>query len=348
MILETLLICGAALVLAALLTAAVRKFVLSQGLLDVPNQRSSHSAATPRGGGLAVVLVTTAALCAFAACGIARERLTLALIGGGSLVAFVGFLDDRRQIPVHLRLAVHAAAATWAVYCLGGAPALRVGHDLLSLGWVGAPLAVIAIMWTLNLFNFMDGIDGIAASEAAFVAGAGALLGVVSGSMLEVPAVAAAFAASCCGFLAWNWPPARIFLGDVGSGYLGFILSVLALAAARDNPVALWIWLILGGVFFVDATLTLVRRLTRRERVYQAHRAHGYQWLARRWGSHLRVTIAVLAVNVFWLLPCAAFAAFRPWAAATATLVALAPLGAVALLAGSGRQERSGRLQREV
>jgi Fuc2NAc and GlcNAc transferase len=195
----------------------------------------------------------------------------------------------------------------------------------------------------LNLFNFMDGIDAIAASEAAFVAAAGALLGVVSGSMPGVSAVALAFAATCCGFLVWNWPPARIFMGDVGSGYLGFVLSVLALAAARDNSAALWIWLILGGVFFVDATVTLVRRLVRREHLHQGHRSHGYQWLARRWGSHLRVTVAVLAVNVFWLLPCAAFAALHPSQAATATCVALAPLVVIALAAGSGRPESPDR-----
>lgn len=348
MVPETLLICVGALVLTALLTAAVRKLVLSHGLLDVPNPRSSHRVATPRGGGLAVVLVTTVALFTFAARGIGEERLTVALIGGGILVALVGLLDDRRQLPVQIRLAVHAAAAIWAVNCLGGVPALRVGDHLLSLGWLASPLAVVAIMWSLNLFNFMDGIDAIAASEAAFVAGAGALLGVMSGSMPGVPAAASALAAACCGFLAWNWPPARIFLGDVGSGYLGFVLSVLALAAARDNPSALWIWLILGGVFFVDATMTLVRRLMRRERFYQAHRTHAYQWLARRWGSHLRVTIAVLAVNLFWLLPCAAFAALHPSAAAAVALVALAPLGAIALAAGSGRRERSDCAQTEV
>jgi len=128
-------------------------------------------------------------------------------------------------------------------------------------------------------------------------------------------------------------------MGDVGSGYIGYVIAVLAIAAGRDSPVAVWVWLILGGIFFVDATVTLVRRALRGERVYQAHRSHAYQWLARRWGSHRRVTLGVLVIDTFWLLPLAAFAASHPRHAATITLVALAPLLVVALAAGSGRRE---------
>src|SRR5205807_9594710 len=145
-----------------------------------------------------------------------------------------------------------------------------------------------------------------------FVAWAGALLGTFAGTSGDAAAVASVFGAACCGFLLWSWPPAKIFMGDVGSGYLGYVIAVLAVGATRDNPVALWAWLILGGVFFVDATVTLLRRLLRGERVYQAHRSHAYQWLARRWGSHAKVTCAVLIVNVLWLLPCAVFATRRP------------------------------------
>lgn len=340
-VLETLLISLGALILSALLTEAVRRFVLSHGLLDVPNYRSSHGVATPRGGGLAIVGVTTSALLAFTALGVGGGQLALALIGGGVAVALVGFLDDRQQMPVHVRLAVHVMAAVWALYCLGGLPPLRIGEHLLSLGWVGNPLAVAAIVWTLNLFNFMDGIDALAASEAAFVAGAGALLGVVSGSTPTVPAVALAFTAACCGFLVWNWPPAKIFMGDVGSGYVGYVVAVLALAATRENPEALWVWLILGGVFFVDATVTLVRRAARGERIYDAHRSHGYQWLARRWGSHRRVTVAVMMLNLIWLLPCAFLATLHPDHAVAIVVVALAPLVALAIAAGSGRSENA-------
>jgi len=134
-------------------------------------------------------------------------------------------------------------------------------------------------------------------------------------------------------------------MGDVGSGYLGYVIAVLALAAARENPVALWAWLILGGVFFVDATVTLLRRLLRGERVYEAHRSHAYQWLARRWGSHAKVTCAVLIVDVLWLLPCAVFAARRPGLAAATVIVAFTPLVLLAM-ATSGRREGNDRTHR--
>jgi Fuc2NAc and GlcNAc transferase len=151
--------------------------------------------------------------------------------------------------------------------------------------------------------------------------------------------LAVAFAAACGGFLAWNWPPAKIFMGDVGSGYLGYAIAVLALAAARENSVALLVWLILGAVFFVDATVTLLRRLARRERVYEAHRSHAYQWLARRWQSHRRVTVAVLLVNFFWLLPCALVAVRHPVWAGWMVVLAIVPVTVAALLAGAGRAE---------
>ena len=228
---------------------------------------------------------------------------------------------------------------------MGWLPPLRVGGDLISLGAVGTLVGALGIVWVLNLFNFMDGIDGIAASEGTFVAWSGAALTAAAPASNGVTAAAVIFGAACCGFVRWNWPPARIFMGDVGSGYLGYVIAVLALAAARENPVALWAWLILGGVFFVDATVTLLRRLLRGERVYEAHRSHAYQWLARRWGSHAKVTCAVMIVNVLWLLPCAVFATRRPSLAAATVIFAFAPLVLVAV-ATSGRREANDRTHR--
>lgn len=325
-------------VAAALLTGLVRNLALARGVLDIPNPRSSHTRATPRGGGIAIVTVATLALLVLALRGEVPRELLLTLTVGGLAVAGVGLADDRKRMPAGVRFAVHIAAAVWAVVCLGGLAPLRVGAAEVTFGWSGYLLATLGIVWVLNLFNFMDGIDGIAASEATFVAWSGALLAVGSAS-----GAAVILGAACLGFLCWNWPPARIFMGDVGSGYIGYALSVLALAAARNNPVAVWVWLILGGVFFVDATVTLVRRMVRGEPLHEAHRIHAYQWLARRWNSHLRVTVVVLLVNILWLLPCAGFAALHPRYAALTTVIALAPLVVLALLAGAGRGEVPGR-----
>jgi Fuc2NAc and GlcNAc transferase len=329
----------AALLLALLLTALMRKLALAYGVLDIPNDRSSHRVPTPRGGGVAIALSSIAASIILFWRGVLDLQLFLALTGGGIAVAFVGFLDDRRQLSARIRLAAHLAAALWALVCLGGLPPMRYGDAIVPFGWLGYVVGALGIAWTVNLFNFMDGIDGIAASEAVFIAVGGALLALVMHQSPAVPAMGLAFGAVCCGFLVWNWPPAKIFMGDVGSGFVGYVLVVLALGAARENPAAFHVWVILGGVFFCDAFVTLMRRLLRGEPVYQAHRSHAYQWLARRWKSHLRATLAVLAVNLIWLFPCAWLAAVHPGRGRWMVLIALTPLVLLALLAGAGRSE---------
>jgi len=330
----------AALALAAsmLLTLAVRRFTLSRGLLDVPNERSSHLVPTPRGGGVAIALTAFAGFALLTALHAADFGLFAALAGGLG-VAAIGLLDDRRALPAAGRLAAHLAAALWALAWLGGLPPLRIGDQLVTLGALGTILGALGIVWVLNLFNFMDGIDGLAASEATFIAWSGAVLAGPVSVGNGAAAAAAVFGASCLGFLRWNWPPARIFMGDVGSGFAGYVIAVLALGTARHDPIGLWTWLVLGGAFFVDATVTLLRRLLRGERAYEAHRSHAYQWLARRWGSHGTVTLAVLTVNILWLLPCAVLANKFPRYAAMLVLIALAPLVPLAIIAGAGRRE---------
>jgi Fuc2NAc and GlcNAc transferase len=337
---EVSVLAGLALAASMVLTLAVRRFALSRGLLDVPNERSSHLVPTPRGGGVAIALTALAGFALLTA----LHELDFALfaaLAGGLGVAAIGFFDDRRALPAGGRLAAHLAAALWALAWLGVLPPLRIGDQLVTLGALGTILGALGIIWVLNLFNFMDGIDGLAASEATFIAWSGAALAGANSLGNGAAAAAAIFGASCLGFLRWNWPPARIFMGDVGSGFAGYVIAVLALGVARQDTVGLWTWLILGGVFFVDATVTLLRRLLRGERVYEAHRSHAYQWLARRWRSHGRATLAVLTVNMLWLLPCAVLANRFPHYAAMLVLVALAPLVLLAVIAGSGRREEN-------
>ena len=336
---ELVVIVVSVLAISALLTGLVRKLALSQGVLDVPNERSSHVVPTPRGGGVAIVIATTLGVFTLALRGGMDTRLLLAVAGGGLAVATVGYIDDRRSVSAGVRLAVHFIAALWALGCLGGLPPIRIGDHVLESGWAGNVLGALGIAWTINLFNFMDGIDGLAGSESLFIAWAGALLALVSGVSGAAPAVSTVFGAACLGFLLWNWPPAKIFMGDAGSGYLGYMVAVIAIAAGRDSQVAPLVTLIAGGAFFVDATLTMLRRLVRGERVHRPHRTHAYQWLARRWGSHRRVTLLALAVNVLWLLPCAWLATMYPSLAGWILLVAWAPIVGGVVAAGAGRPE---------
>jgi Fuc2NAc and GlcNAc transferase len=327
------------LLAAAGMTGMVRNHAIRQRWLDHPNERSSHVQATPRGGGLAIVVAATCAFAIAALCHWIDPSLAGALIGGGLAVAGIGFFDDRQSASVSVRMLVHAAAAIWGIYSMGGVGPVQVGSDLVDMGWLGDVLGVFAIIWVLNLFNFMDGIDGIAASEAVFIALAGAGLQWLFGGSTGVSVASLIVAMAALGFLLWNWPPARIFMGDVGSGYLGYAVAVLTVAATRDNPVALLVWLVLGGAFFCDATVTLARRLMRGERASEAHRTHAYQWQARKWGSHKRVTVALTVLNVIWLLPCALVMTYKPDWALPMLGVALAPLALLVGVLGAGRAE---------
>jgi Fuc2NAc and GlcNAc transferase len=271
-----------------------------------------------------------------AAVGGISPRLFIALAGGGVAVAAVGFLDDRGSLPAGTRLLVHFVAGAWAVAWVGRVSMLEVGATVFRLGILGYVLSVIAIVWFLNIFNFMDGIDGIAASEAVFMSLAAVVLSAHLGLGGPTAAVAAIIAGASAGFLIWNWPPARIFMGDVGSGYLGFVIGVLALANGSRSPPLLWTWLIVAGVFVVDSTVTIIRRLLRGERLSVAHRTHAYQILAKK-TSHGAVTMAVIAIDVIWLMPLAILSAFKQVDAFWIMLVAFCPLAVCAILVGAGQ-----------
>jgi Fuc2NAc and GlcNAc transferase len=320
------------------LTGILRRYALARSLMDIPNGRSSHSVPTPRGGGVAIVLSFLAALPLLASVGVLAWPMMWALLGAGGWVAVVGFLDDHGHIAARWRLLAHFIGAGWALGWLGGLPPLVIFGFDLDLGWLGYALAAFYLVWLLNLYNFMDGIDGIASVEAICVCLGGALLYLLlgeGGAALAPLALALAVA----GFLFWNFPPARIFMGDAGSGFLGIALGVLSLQAAWVAPQLLWSWLILLGVFIVDATWTLFRRLLRGDKVYEAHRSHAYQYASREFGKHLPVTLAVAGLNLFWLLPIALWVGLGGLDGALGLLVAYLPLVWLAVRLKAGQRE---------
>jgi Fuc2NAc and GlcNAc transferase len=338
-VLAVLLTVMTAAAAAALLTGVVRDLVLRRGLLDVPNARSSHVVPTARGGGVAIVaVVMTVAALSLRIAG-ADLYLALGLLLGGALVAGIGFLDDRGHVPAPLRLMVHFVALGGALAAIGGLPAVTWGDGRVDLGLAGDVLACVACVWFLNLFNFMDGIDGIAAAESAFIAFAAAWLAGSTGAPAALVTLWLVAGAASLGFLAWNWPPARIFMGDVGSGFLGFVLPLLLVYSTGHSGLNLWTALILGAPFVADATVTLVARIARGERWYSAHRSHAYQWLSRRWGSHARVTGLFILVNVGLVLPAAWWSVQRPQHGPLLAAVVLVALGFAARAAGAGRPE---------
>lgn len=307
------------------LTLILRRYALAKSLMDIPNERSSHSIPTPRGGGVAIVVSFTASLPVLTWLGLLNADAMYGVLGAGLLVAMIGFADDHGHIAARWRLLGHFFAASWALFWLNGLPFVSLFGESIDLGWIGNILAVIYLVWMLNLYNFMDGIDGLASMEAVFASLSAALIYWCIGidELIWAPLI---LAAGVIGFLCWNFPPARIFMGDAGSGFLGIVLGVFALRASAISPDLLWCWAILLGVFLVDATFTLARRVMHRQKIYQAHRSHAYQHAAQRYGSHKIVTGAILLINVVWLLPISMLVAGGIVSGCIGVVVAYTPL----------------------
>lgn len=312
---------GASFALTGLATRQVLGWLTRKQILDRPNERSSHTVAVPRGGGMAVTPI--AALVWIAAAVWSGQSTFLILAGLALGLMGLSWLDDRRGLPPLPRFAAHALAVVVGLSLLGSDQ--MVFQGLLPL-WADRLLAGLGWLWFVNLYNFMDGIDGITGTETASVGGGIALVTVIAGLGLGSLPFALALAAAGLGFLLWNWPPARIFLGDCGSIPLGFLLGALLVGLAAQGQVAAA--LILPAYYLADATITLLWRALDRERIWQPHRRHFYQRAVRGGRSHADVTRAILVGNLA-LIGWAALAAagFPAWAGGGAALTVALLLG---------------------
>lgn len=320
------------------LTWILRRYALVTNLLDIPNHRSSHVIPTPRGGGLAFVLCFLIAVALLSFQMLIEGELAIALLAAGLMSAIIGFIDDRKGIPARWRLLSHFIIAAFALYCLGGMPAIPLGSWVLSSGLIANVLAVFYLVWLVNLYNFMDGIDGLAAVEALTICFAGALLYYLCDN-INAALLPISLAVAVAGFLLWNFPPAKIFMGDVGSGFLGLVLGILSIQAAAVQANFFWSWLILLGVFIVDATVTLLRRGLRGEVLFEAHRSHAYQHASRYYGKHRPVTLGVLVINLLWLLPMAIAVGLGFINGSLGLMISYLPLFILALKFKAGEKE---------
>jgi UDP-N-acetylmuramyl pentapeptide phosphotransferase/UDP-N-acetylglucosamine-1-phosphate transferase len=317
------------------LTGHVRAWLARRAILDRPVARSAHRAPVPRGGGLALMPAILAAWLALALLG----QTTPAGAGIALLAAalsLISWLDDLRSLPAWLRLAAHLVAAAIGLSFLPGAGSVFQGLLPPLLDRLATALLWV---WFVNLFNFMDGIDGISAVETAAVGIGVALVALSAGDNADGRAVLGlTLAAGMLAFLRWNWHPARLFLGDVGSVPLGYLLGWLLLGLAAKG---LWApALILPLYYLADATITLGRRILRRERVWEAHRQHFYQRALGSDGNHAAVARLVLAADAL-LVVLALLALTRPrLALALAGLVVATLLGAMVRRAHKGQTAR--------
>lgn len=331
----------AALMIALILTGLQRNYALRKNLLDIPNFRSSHSDPTPRGGGIAIVV---AFYCGMVMMLLPQSQSITPLptvLLSGLFIALIGYWDDHRHIPAGWRLLVHILTSAGALYLIKPLLLFDFTDVSINQGLFSYLLACIFLVWMLNLFNFMDGIDGLAGSEAVFISSAASFISLLCLSdptegQINFVYLLLIFACANLGFLLWNWPPAKIFMGDVGSGFIGFLLGVFALESASIHLLPLWSWLILSGIFLTDATITLMRRILRGKRWYVAHRSHAYQQAAGILGNHRRVTASTIAINILWLFPLAWSAAVYPKLGLILMLVAFTPLSLLAMKLNAG------------
>ncbi|CAN5370707.1 glycosyltransferase family 4 protein [soil metagenome] len=303
------LIGAAAFATAAIGVHIITRYALRIRLIDVPNDRSSHTTPTPRGGGLALVVITVGGLVA-SSMWLPQLRTTQSLMAVVcfAVIAVISWMDDLRSLPNGLRLLVHVSAASVIAISIGSIDTLALPWvGSVSLGWSAPLVTVIWIVGLTNAYNFMDGIDGIAGIQT-IVAGVGlTILGLlISGMAISV--VGALLAGSAAGFLVHNWEPARIFMGDVGSAFVGFCIAAAVTAGAQlDDRFAL-AGALLVAPFIIDTCYTFARRLRNGENLFRAHRSHMYQRLVIAGLGHGTVSMVFglaaavgAGVGVLWL-----------------------------------------------
>ena len=276
-------------------TRVVREWARRRNVVDLPGGHHGHVVATPRGGGLAIVVTILVGVAIGGALGWIRPSLTAALIIGGCSVALVSWLEDVYHLPKAVRFAVHTLAAGGALACLGGVGHISVGPSIHQLGLAGNLVVMAGMVWLTNLYNFMDGADGFAAVEAVMVALGGAILMPIHAEALYLALI---LAAASLGFLYWNRPPASVFMGDVGSCFIGFYFGVLVIDAKTSAGMPMTVWVIMLGAFVTDATLTITWRALSGRRWTESHRTHAYQRLLKAGWSQGRLLIVLALCNV--------------------------------------------------
>ncbi|MCG3663339.1 glycosyltransferase family 4 protein [Aliarcobacter butzleri] len=277
------------LLISFLLTYFIKNYMIKKSLVASVNERSSHTVPTPHGGGIAIAITWFIGLFYLYFIGQIENNLFYALLFG-AVISIVSFFDDIYELSPKLRLIIQAIVAIGGLYFLGGFETLTFGIFDIQNSIFTNIFAFFMIIWFINLYNFLDGINGYAGSESLFLAVAGFIL--FGGNHFLVLAVAV------LGFLYWNWNKAKIFMGDVGSTLLGYNIAIFTIYYANQEPTNFWIWIILFSVYWFDATLTLIRRKLNKERLSLAHKKHAYQRLTQAGWSHYKVTNYSIGLNI--------------------------------------------------
>lgn len=302
---------------------AYRSLAVRRGIVANPSFRGLHDVPIPRGGGIVITICAVSASAAASSLHLPGDSLAWAIVAGGLVAGLFGFVDDVFDVAALAKLAVQAALAAWILLRYGASPLFD-----LPLTPVGVDLAVswLSLVWLMNVYNFIDGIDGLAASGAVMICATSIVVLMLGQGNAGITLQIAILAACSLGFLVFNWPPATIFMGDAGSLFLGFCFSAIAAGTITTDQIPLSVWLIMFGYYAGDTTTTTVVRIMITEKWYGQHRSHAYQNLARLSGSHLAVLRGVCAYHIVWLLPLAVSATLWPSFAPFGVILALGPV----------------------
>ncbi len=294
-------------IISSFITNFVRYFSIKNKLYDIPNSRSSHDIPKPKGGGISIVIILLGTIVILSFYNLIDPDLSKSLLAGLSIVAAIGLYDDYKSLPILTRAVSYVLASIFSVYLIGGFSYLSIDNYNLNLGYFGFLLSVLFVVWLTNLYNFMDGTDGFAAIQTICV-------GLFSGSLLYMSGnvsygiILFCLVSSTLGFLYWNWAPAKIFMGDVGSCTIGFLFGLLSIYTEKTGIISISVWLILLAPFIGDATFTLFERIINKEKWYEAHKSHAYQKLHQLGISHSKLAQGLLIINIIIIWPSAYFA----------------------------------------
>lgn len=332
--------------LALVCSYLIARYAVELGLLDIPNARSFHSQPIPRGGGLGIAFSYALAINYLFFIETIEFSVWASLCSSGLLLLIVGYIDDRNHISARWRLLAQLIAVLVGLFFLGSLPDIQIFTWHFSFEWLLYAIVVFFALWWINLFNFMDGIDGIAAIQGLSILCSSIILiqffSTDPSNMASAQLLLLSLVVSILGFLLINWSPARVFMGDAGSTFLAYALLCLALYCFKEELLSVWSWLILVSYFLVDASYTLIRRILTGQVWYEAHRSHAYQRGAQylmekaieqgvlerqaRSIAHRKICYALVLINIIWLLPMAAAAQYFTQAAPLLLVIACLPL----------------------
>ena len=308
--------------LSVIATHYYRRLAINKDIIASPNKRSLHDIPVPLGGGIVFSTIFTLNVFLLGVYHVISYEVLMVIGLGGMVASYFGFIDDIYDIRASVKLFMQAILAWWVLFWYNGGVLTTIEWIPFYFSWF---ITWFLLIWMMNLFNFMDGVDGMAVSGTVFVAIALVFVLLITGDVSSIVLLLSLLIFSCSGFLLYNWPPARIFMGDSGSVFLGYLFGALIVKTTMSGDISIWTWIVVFGYFFADTNLTIILRILLVKHWYNAHKSHCYQNLARILKSHAKITGAIQIYHYFYLFPLAVWSVLKPGWGPIAAIMAIVP-----------------------